>query len=297
MLDDRSYMKSSPMERRPVTITLLIVLVAVYVVETCLVLYAGRPAKAWFANWLGLSLQGMLHGRVWQLFTFQFLHEAPSPFHLLFNGLGLYFFGRAIEEALGKRGFLLLYFLSGTFGGVVQLLSTWLLQRPDASVVGASAGVLGLLAAYATLFPMRDVTMLVFFFPVTLRARYLFWFALVLSACGTFIPFSDVAHGAHLGGIVAGWAFIRWGVQSQAYANWSPFRARLRKRELVKAASVRGPRWSRPKKRSLENLAPEEFISREVDPILDKISAHGIQSLTPREREILEAARARMEKR
>jgi hypothetical protein len=46
-----------------------------------------------------------------------------------------------------------------------------------------------------------------------------------------------------------------------------------------------------------EDVPPGEFISREVDPILDKISAHGIQSLTPRERKILEAARAKMERR
>ena len=68
-------------------------------------------------------------------------------------------------------------------------------------------------------------------------------------------------------------------------------------RELVKAASVKVTKWSRPKNKSIEELPPEEFISREVDPILDKISAHGIQSLTERERRILQAARDRMEQR
>src|SRR5438477_4307724 len=297
MLDDRSYMKSSPLDRRPVTVTLLIVLIVVYVIESCLILYSDGPMKVWFSTWLGLSLDGIRHWRLWQLFTFQFLHDSPAPFHLLFNALGLYFFGRAIEDALGKRGFLLLYFLSGTFGGVVQVVSTWALRHGDFAVVGASAGVLGLLAAYATLFPMRDVTIFVFIFPITLRAQYLFWGALVLSAYGTIVPFSDVAHGAHLGGVLMGWAYIRWGVQAQARFHWRPFQTRHRKRELVKAASVKVTRWSRPKNRALEDLPPAEFISREVDPILDKISAHGIQSLTPKEREILEAARAKMEKR
>ena len=46
-----------------------------------------------------------------------------------------------------------------------------------------------------------------------------------------------------------------------------------------------------------EQVEPEEFISREVDPILDKISAQGLQSLTPREKQILEAARSKMDKR
>jgi len=156
---------------------------------------------------------------------------------------------------------------------------------------------MGLLAAFATLFPMREVTFFVFIFPITLRAKYLLWFALLLSIYGTLAPFGNVAHGAHLGGLLAGLACIRWGAQPQGRFNWHPFQTRHRKRELVKAASVKVTRWSRPKGKTLDELPPEEFISREVDPILDKISAHGIQSLTPRERQILEAARAKMEKR
>ena len=293
MLDDRSYMKSSPLERRPVTVTLLIVLVVVYVIQSVLTFYGNYSLNEWF----GLSLHGVTKDlRLWQLVTFQFLHEAPMPFHLLFNCLGLYFFGRAVEDALGRGRFLLLYFLSGTLGGVVQLLAALLPDHPDYSVVGASAGVMGLLAAYATLFPMRDITIFVFIFPITLRARYLFWIALVLSAYGTIVPFSNVAHGAHLGGILVGLAYIKWGTD-QGRFNWHPFQTRQRKRELVKAASVKVTRWSRPKGKSVEDLPPEEFISREVDPILDKISAHGIQSLTPRERQILEAARAKMARR
>ncbi len=291
MLDDRSYMQSSPLERRPVTVILILVLVLVYVVQSCLILYGQSQLDEFF----GLSLHGIKAGRIWQLVTFQFLHVAPMPFHLLFNCLGLYFFGRAVEETLGRAGFLRLYFLSGLFGGVVQLAAAFLPHHPDVPVVGASAGVMGLLAAYATLLPMRDVTIFVLIFPITLKAQYLFWIALILSAYGTAVPFSNVAHAAHLGGMVFGWAFIRWGIHAHGAFNWHPFQTRQRKRELVKAAAV--TRWTRPRHRVVDDLPPEEFISREVDPILDKISAHGIQSLTPREREILEAARAKMAKR
>jgi len=294
MLDDRSYMKSSPLERRPVTVMLIISLVVVYVIQLCLPLFFKGFSVI---DFFGLSLDGVKQWRVWQLLTFQFLHEAPMPFHLLFNCLGLYFLGRAVEDVLGRAGFLRLYFLCGFFGGAVHLAATWLLRLPDGPVVGASAGVMGLLAAYATLFPMREVTIFVFIFPVTLRAKYLFWAALLLSGYGTVVPFWNVAHAAHLGGILMGMAYIRWGVQAQSSFNWRPFQTRHRKRELVKAASVKVTKWSSPKNKSSEELPPEEFISREVDPILDKISAHGIQSLTPRERQILEAARAKMEKR
>jgi len=126
---------------------------------------------------------------------------------------------------------------------------------------------------------MRDVTVFVIIFPITLRARYLFWLALLVSAVGTFVPFSNYAHGAHLGGLLMGVAYIRWAAH-QGRFGWHPFQTRQRKKELVKAASVKVTRWSRPRNKAVEDLPPEEFISREVDPILDKISAHGIQSLT-----------------
>ena len=77
--------------------------------------------------------------------------------------------------------------------------------------------------------------------------------------------------------------------------RWNPLQERRRKRQLVQAAA-RVTRW-RPSQESGTELPPEEFISKEVDPILDKISAHGLHSLTPRERQILEAARAKMAKR
>ena len=66
---------------------------------------------------------------------------------------------------------------------------------------------------------------------------------------------------------------------------------------MVKVASRDSALWGRSKETAEEDLPPEEFLSKEVDPILDKISAHGIQSLTERERRILERARAKMAKR
>ena len=295
MLEDRSYMQNSPLDsRRSVTVTLLIVLVIVYVVQSCLMLYGGLPLVDWFA----LSVDGISHRRLWQILTFQFMHDAPLPFHLLFNCLGLWFFGRAVEEAVGRIGFLKLYFLSGFFGGGLQLLTTWLLPHHlDAPVVGASAGVMGLIAAFATLFPMREITLWLYFFPITLRAQYFFWFCLLISAYGTLVPFGSMAHAAHLGGILMGLAYIKWGVNAAAGFNWRPFRARPRPRELVKATAQKPAPWQRRRAGGEQDLPPAEFISREVDPILDKISAHGIQSLTDRERKILEAARAKMARR
>src|SRR5579872_3878181 len=295
MLHDRDYMRNSPRYSGPsLTVTLIILLIILYVVQLSLTYQARLPLDDWFA----LSLDGIKHKHLWQLLTFQFMHSTPWPWHVLFNCLGLYFFGRPMEETLGRKKFLALYLGSGIVGGVVQLLATLALRHADGPVVGASAGVMGVFAAYATLYPMRELTVFLYFFPLTLRAQYLFWLALFLAVVGTIIPSGGVANAAHLGGLLMGMAFIHWDISSQQQpGRWRPFQSRQRKLELVKAASKRTDRVTRPKKTVQADLPPSEFISKEVDPILDKISAHGIQSLTERERQILQAARTKMSKK
>jgi membrane associated rhomboid family serine protease len=298
MLDDRSYMRGPSWDsRRSWTVTLIITLLVLFVLQACLTLYARLPLEEWFA----LSVHGIAHKRFWQLLTFQFMHSVPWPWHVLGNCIGLYFLGRTVEETLGGKNFLLLYFASGTIGGLVELLTTYILpHHPDGAVLGASAGVMGLLGAFATLYPLREITIFVFVFPITLRVVYIFWFFLCISAFGTLVPFDETAQAAHLGGLLTGVAFIRWGLNpARAFTQWNPFQRKERSERMIKAAVV-GTSLSKLRSRSrqaAQDLPSAEFISKEVDPILDKISAHGIQSLTDREREILQAARAKMSKR
>jgi hypothetical protein len=79
------------------------------------------------------------------------------------------------------------------------------------------------------------------------------------------------------------------------HSDWHFPRISFRRRPKVFVHTRPSPGWQAQKERA--ELPSEEFISQEVDPILDKISAHGIQSLTERERKILEAARAKMARR
>jgi hypothetical protein len=236
------------------------------------------------------------------LITFQFLHG--GLWHLLCNLIGIWFFGRFVEERLGSANFLKLYFASGIVGGLLQSLLGWALPGYfGGGVVGASAGVFGLLAAFAVLEPESEIYLFCVF-PV--KSKYLLIAVTGIAIFFTIVP-SDggVAHAAHLGGIMAGVAYIRWGLYSRSWSfnwlrfrnlDWRPFKERHRKRELVKVASIKPVPWPQSKEPVIDEETTEDFISHEVDPILDKISAHGIQSLTPRERKILEAARARMEK-
>jgi len=297
MLHDREYMRGSSFDSsRSLTVTLIITLLVLFVVQACLMFYAHLPLDDWFA----LSVEGLKLHRYWQLLTFQFMHSVPWPWHVLFNCLALYFFGRSVEETLGRKRFLALYFASGFFGGALQLLTTWALpQHADIPVLGASAGIMGLIAAFAILFPMRDITIFIVFIPVNIRAQYLFWFLLGISAFGTLIPFDGIAHAAHLGGLLMGVAFIHWGVNStRNWSEWNPLRRKLRREQMIRAATINPAKLRRrPQLHDTQDLPSEEFISKQVDPILDKISAHGIQSLTDRERQILQAARAKMAKR
>lgn len=288
MLENRSYMRESSGSRRSVTLILLLVLVSVWIIHGLLYQYSRLKFSAPFEEYFALSNYGVLkEWRIWQLFTFQFLHDRPEPWHLLFNCFTLYFFGRAVEETLGVKGFLKVFVFSGFLGGLVQVLVNAIAGR-ESFVVGASAGVMGLVVAYAVLFPEREV----YFWFIPVKPRHLVVFFAILSIWGVFVPYGRMAHAAHLGGMLAGFAYLRWGTLAERL--FVRRRVRPRPRELIKVHLPKSGPWH---KGEPEEVPPGEFISREVDPILDKISAHGIQSLTPRERKILEAARAKMERR
>jgi hypothetical protein len=217
-----------------------------------------------------------------------------SPWHLLGNCVVIYFLGRPVEEALGRRPFLALYFLSGTLGGLLQAAAGLMPGQAAVEVVGASAGGFGLTAAFAMLFPDQ---LLLFFFILPMRAKYLLAIEGVITVLGVFgILMPGVAHIAHLGGMLTGILFVRYAIHW--HWQWPKFRRpALPPRRLIKVTSGTSALWNRNRSSASEDLPPDEFLSKEVDPILDKISAQGIQSLTERERRILEAAREKMAKR
>jgi membrane associated rhomboid family serine protease len=292
-LADRHYMRDAYHPPRVTTILIVVLLVAFFL-ESILLFYF----QVDLFGPLGLTADGIRHGKVWQLLTFQFLHSAPWPWHVLLNCVGLYFLGRPVEERFGSKKFLALYLTCGVAGGLLHVIKTMLLHHLDVPVVGASAGICGVIAIFCSLYPMQELTTWYYFIPITVRARYILIFLLLYNAFGTIIPYGGVAYGAHLGGILCGMAYVRWGEYiDDLFSRWRPFQARQRKRELVKAATISSPRWPASKSDNPADLPEQEFISREVDPILDKIYAHGIQSLTDKERRILEAARNKMAKR
>ncbi len=298
MLEDRYYMRRPSFEaRRSVTLVLLILNAAVFLTQLITEHYTTFPILDYFA----LSTDGLRHAWLWQLITFQFLHG--GWLHLLVNCWVIWMFGHVLEETLGKKVFLALYLGSGVLGGLVQVLAGLIFGGVFAgATLGASAGAFGLVAAFATLYPERPLTLLLFFIlPLTMRAKYLLLFSGIVAGLGVagdllhLFPPPGVANAAHLGGILGGILFVRLGLQTDFH--WPRLRRSHSKRRLVKVPSDDANWWKQKAVEEAEELPPEEFLSREVDPILDKISAHGIQSLTERERRILEAARTKMAKR
>jgi membrane associated rhomboid family serine protease len=275
------------------TVVLLVVNVVAFILQNALYRFSDIPVNPYFA----LSTEGLRHGFVWQLLTYQFMHA--GWLHLLLNCWAIYVFGRDVEGTLGRPRFLTLYFSSGVIGGLFQALGGALLGGVFAApVVGASAGALGLAAAFAMLYPERPLMLLLFFIiPVSMRAKFLLLFIGLLTLFGLLFPFGDIAHAAHLGGMLTGIAFVRYA--SHWHWRWPRLEQIWRQpaRPVIKIPRRTFAGWRHDEAGSDVELPPEEFLSKEVDPILDKISAHGIQSLTERERRILQMARDKMARR
>lgn len=208
MFDRQEAMQPRRRWRFSVTIALVVLNIVAYAFQK-LVLSHVLDEK-----YVELSLWGIAHGYFWQLLTYQFMH-ANLP-HLLLNCWGLFVFGRAVEWAVGKPRFLTVYFLSGIFGGLLQVMACFLWPNYFyGGTVGASAGLFGIIASFTMLFPEQPLLMLLFFvLPIKMRAKSLLAVLLITTGLGISFPRSflggNVAHFAHLGGILMGLAFSRF---------------------------------------------------------------------------------------
>ena len=188
----------------PVTATLIALNVGAFVVSGALprasLAFALWPVGS---QWMLLSNAGFAP---WQLVTYAFLHG--SLFHLAFNMFGLYMFGSALEQTLGRVRFVIYYFACVVAAAITQLV---VLQLAGTFVptVGASGGVFGLVLGYAMFFPHHRVVLLIPPIPMSART-FAIVYALMELALGVFGSQQGVAHFAHLGGMAGGWILLRW---------------------------------------------------------------------------------------
>ena len=189
-----------PDMERDVTLGLLGLNLFVFLIEPGL----REQGRQWFEMRYSLSLDGIRAGHWWQFFTYQFLHG--NWVHLGANLVLLHSMGPILETTLGRRRFFGLYLASGAIGGLVQLVGAMLSPKIFGHpVVGASAGLCGLLAALGALYAEEKVKGYLFFLiPFELKAKFVLLLAGVLSIIGSVFPFGNIAHLAHLGGLLGG---------------------------------------------------------------------------------------------
>ena len=248
-----------------------------------------------FDESLALFPSSLAQGRVWELLSYQFLHG--GLFHLLINCAMIWFVGRQMEESLGKTKFLTLYLIAGVFGGLLQCLLAWTHYLPEAGVVGASAGIFGLIAAFAMVFWDREITFLIMFIiPVRMRAKYLLIALAVIGVLGIISQEGGIAHGAHLGGMIWGVLFVLLFIQGGTWDGAEPWWNRLKGRFKFgrERRVMTMDDGARAFTREEEPVREVDYGENEVDRILDKISEKGIHSLSDRERSMLEQARKNM---
>jgi membrane associated rhomboid family serine protease len=227
-----------------------------------------RPLIDWFALRPGAWVESFPLLPFWQVVTYGFLHSTGSAFHLLFNLLGIYFFGSMLEGIIGTRRFLAWYLAAVVVGGLAQLAAgivSYLGGTDVGYTLGASGGVLFLIVACATLRP--DTLVIFILFPLKLKTLALIMVGLDLF--GLLSGTGGTAYLVHIAGAVLGFAAVK--------LRWVWVDPVERVQEHREA--------------SRERSAAED--AQKLDALLKQIHERGIGSLTKREREFLKRMSSR----
>lgn len=182
----------------------------------------------------GLHFPGAKDFYAFQIFTYMFMHDTSSISHLFFNMFAVFMFGRILENLWGPKRFLFYYIVTGIGAGLIQEL-VWFFELKDVLfasqslvdigqispiakdqflnyfvTVGASGAVFGILLAFGMLFP--NIPLYLMFIPVPIKAKY---FVVFYGLAELFMGVSNyggdnVAHFAHLGGMLFGYFLIKY---------------------------------------------------------------------------------------
>jgi membrane associated rhomboid family serine protease len=269
----------------------VIVFVALIVVRTLLYLTSASEIYSTLMRFVALNSDPVIFiTRPWTLLTYFFTHE--GFLHIIFNMLNLYWFGQLVKEYLGEKKLLSLYVLGGIAGGILYILSynfiPYFADRATYSImIGASASVLAIVVAAATLLPNYTFN-LILIGPI--RIKYIAAFLVLLSISGAV---GDNAGGniAHLGGALIGWLFIK---QLQRGSDMGrpvhaiiDFFAGLFKRSPKLKVTHRSSMPFASKNTKPSFTASNKPSQNEIDRILDKISSSGYESLSKEEKQKL----------
>jgi membrane associated rhomboid family serine protease len=204
----------------PVVKNILFINIAVFIIQ----LMQGP----FMDKYMALHIIQSQYFQPYQLFTHMFMHDPHNYSHILFNMFGLVMFGSVLETFWGPKKFLLYYLVCGIGSGIIlsavnyyefhqiqqsihpSQLGEFYQVLNSSTAVGASGAIFGLLLAFGMLFPNTELMML--FFPIPIKAKY---FVIIYGALELFLGFSkfqgdNVAHFAHLGGMIFGFILIKY---------------------------------------------------------------------------------------
>ncbi len=234
----------------------------------------------------------------WQLITYQFMHA--GFFHIFFNMFILWMFGMEIENLWGSKKFLIFYLLAGTVGGLLQILLMPILSGGlSGPTVGASGAIMGVMVAFAMLFPNRYIYI---YFLIPVKVKYFIGFLILLDLFAV-NGGDNVAHFAHLGGALFGLLYMLFTSQTNAsFKNIFQNKNSVGNYNNMSNRFKNVPNPFKKKKEDIEDATyfditdkDESPVSqREIDAILDKISQSGYQNLSDKEKRILFEASKKM---
>mgnify|MGYP001814181067 CR=1 FL=1 len=267
---------------------LIIINVAVFLVQAFFD-NAPRGQIGLMSAWLGfIPHNAIFELQIWRFFTYMFLHG--SVMHIAFNMFFLWMFGAQIERQWGRRNFLIHYFVCALGGAILYGLFKLFGMETFNPMIGASAAVMGVLLAYGMSFPNAVI---LFMFIIPMKAKY---FVLLLALIDLLsIPGgSQVAHLAHLGGMLSGFIFLRLTIPALGGSLGVPrgglggaWKRYQTKRKMRVVHPDDEPRPGNGSGRRTDGKSADQ---KRIDVILDKISRDGLQSLTDEEQEILRRA-------
>lgn len=162
----------------------------------------------------GLHFPASDNFRFYQLVTYMFLHDPYSFSHVFFNMFAVFMFGRTLEQVWGPKRFLTYYMITGIGAGLVQILVMYirisaelppeLFSMVNSITIGASGSVFGILLAFGMLFPNAQLFIIPFPFPIKAK-WFVIGYGLLELVFGVANRTGDnVAHFAHLGGMMFG---------------------------------------------------------------------------------------------
>jgi membrane associated rhomboid family serine protease len=219
----------------------------------------------WFIYYFALIPELVVEsGFVWQLITYQFLHG--GFFHILINMFILWMFGVELERAWGAISFLRFYLLCGVAAGVSMVLFNY----GPMPTVGASGAILGLLGAYATYWPERDVY-LWGIIPMKVK-HFVLMIGIISLLAGISETNAGIAHMAHLGGLLMGLFYCRFGNPQNPLLG--PVSRWLGRRKTNKKRKE----WEETQKK-------RDDLMEEADNILDRMQNKTWENVTDSDKE------------